>query len=101
MAAHEAESVYEPLDSGSQELRLVILKPGRNPQDVIECTLIKESLANDIKFEALSYEWGTDCDNRKIIIDGREVSVRRNLWDALRHLRSREERTLWIDAICS
>lgn len=68
------------------------------------------------KFEALSYAWG-DSNYPKIVdvlpdsspsqasgdsdLDRSVFEVRRNLDDALRHLRNTEEtRTLWIDAIC-
>ncbi|KAM5351792.1 hypothetical protein ACJ41O_004515 [Fusarium nematophilum] len=55
-------------------------------------------------FAALSYVWGTDHDG-KIMVNGQEMTVTRNLEDALRELSGDEERfarryKLWVDAIC-
>ena len=100
MAPRWSKYLYAPIDPNSQEIRLLVLKPPREPGDVIRCALIRESLARDVQFEALSYEWGEEYDDREIIIDGWRVPVRKNLWDALRHLRSTQDRALWIDALC-
>lgn len=60
------------------------------------------SLANDPHYEALSYVWGDkSSDGCRIILDNIEISVRRNLWDALHALRNRTTgRVLWVDALC-
>ncbi|KAF4980911.1 hypothetical protein FZEAL_3196 [Fusarium zealandicum] len=55
-------------------------------------------------FAAMSYAWGTDHTG-KILVNGQEMSVTKNLEDALQDLRSDEGRfskryKLWIDAIC-
>jgi hypothetical protein len=100
MAPRWTKFLYAPINPNSQEIRLIILKPPREPGDVIRCSLIRESLARDIQFEALSYQWGEEYDDREINIDGWRVPVRKNLWDALCHLRSTRDRSLWIDALC-
>ncbi|KAL8717803.1 MAG: hypothetical protein Q9225_004989 [Loekoesia sp. 1 TL-2023] len=56
-----------------------------------------------LKFEALSYVWGSDALERRVDIEcnGCIVSVGVNLASALTHLRHESEsRLLWVDAIC-
>jgi hypothetical protein len=55
-----------------------------------------------MSFEALSYTWGKpDGPQSPVIINGFELLVSQNLFDALIHLRNdSEHRMLWIDAIC-
>ncbi|KAI8720637.1 HET domain-containing protein [Fusarium sp. LHS14.1] len=55
-------------------------------------------------FSAMSYTWGTD-EAGKIIVNGQEMTVTKNLEDALRELGSDGGRfarryKLWVDAIC-
>ncbi|KAF2025423.1 HET-domain-containing protein [Setomelanomma holmii] len=53
------------------------------------------------RFNALSYVWGDVADPACISMDGASFWVTRNLFDALKCLRQRDEaRTFWIDAIC-
>lgn len=64
----------------------------------------------EIKFEALSWCWGTDTPNHLIFINQRDkngqdklykLRVRKELALALKYLRyPNKSRTLWIDAIC-
>lgn len=53
------------------------------------------------RFEALSYVWGgaeTPC---SITVNNIRLPIGRNLYTALRHLRSRHrKKLLWVDAIC-
>jgi len=96
--------IYTPLrTTGSNELRLVTLLPSPTQDAQIECTLSVGSIENQsLHYEALSYEWG-DPDNPQyeILVDGKPFTVRRNLHQALRCLRTEfSSRTLWIDAIC-
>ena len=55
-------------------------------------------------FETLSYTWGEENLDGKIIIDGKLHNVHRNVEDALRRLRAlpetRHGMKYWIDAIC-
>jgi hypothetical protein len=55
-------------------------------------------------YEALSYVWGDETFPQPILVNGRFLAVRRNLHNALYHLRHPREsgrrRTLWVDALC-
>jgi hypothetical protein len=96
----EYQSLYEPLLKSSRQLRLLILRPCSDPVEPISCNLIKASLDSDLRYEALSYTWGEPINEAKITVNSITVPVRRNLSDALYHLRGDETRILWIDAIC-
>lgn len=54
-------------------------------------------------YAALSYVWGNERNTRKIIVNGQEIQVTRNLEHALRAFRERSEFgsdfKLWVDAI--
>jgi hypothetical protein len=91
---------YRPLSHSSKEVRLLTLLPGKNFSDRVECELIHSSLEENPQYEALSYVWGTADAPETILLHGQAFAVRQNLLDALRHLRSGQERTLWVDAIC-
>lgn len=78
--------LYSPLVE-KDEIRLLHLQPisGKAP---IKCTVTHAKLEEDIKYEALSYMWGS-TDSKIIEISGFEVPVRINLWNALYHLAPR------------
>jgi hypothetical protein len=96
----EASQLYEPLLKSSRQLRLLTLYPYSYPGEAIRCDLIKASLDSDPRYEALSYTWGEPINEATITVNAITLPVRRNLWDALCHLRGAEARTLWIDAVC-
>lgn len=93
-------TLYSPLLTSSRQFRLLILEPCINPGEVIRCNLIRESLDSDPHYEAVSYTWGEPVNEAEIIVNFVALPVRKNLWEALRHLRATERRTLWIDAVC-
>jgi hypothetical protein len=102
LIATASASLYQPLNPSTQEIRLIMLLPGKSPTP-ISCLLTVASLESDItNYEALSYEWG-DAKGQKstIQLQGQEVSIRQNLWLFLEVLRSEDqEQVFWIDAIC-
>jgi Heterokaryon incompatibility protein (HET) len=92
---------YTPLDSSTTTIRLVILLPGEFGEDV-ECTLLHVPLDTELSYEALSYTWGDPKMLHPILLDDQTFPVTENLYDALRHLRLKNDqaRYLWIDALC-
>jgi hypothetical protein len=89
--------------SRKKELRLVTLLPAPTKDATIECTLSIGNLEDQqLHYETLSYEWGDiNSPKHEILLDGQPFTVRRNLWQALRCLRTEfAARTLWVDAIC-
>lgn len=94
--------MYSSLEPEKMEIRLVVVKPGGR-SDKVQCRLIKVSLNDCPKYEALSYVWGEPdpINQDSILLEGKICSVTRNLGSALTFLRSPDQdRTLWVDAIC-
>ncbi|KAK5692155.1 hypothetical protein LTR97_011329 [Elasticomyces elasticus] len=98
---------YQPLDASRKEIRVLDLLPGRY-KSPIKCRLRTVSIADKENlpfYAALSYTWGSAENRRSITVSVDEmdyvVSTTRNLFVALRGLRSRwrKEETLWIDAL--
>ncbi|KAL1597132.1 hypothetical protein SLS60_008714 [Paraconiothyrium brasiliense] len=91
----------QPLESPTT-IRLVVLGSGSGTQPV-ECVLLHTdpNTWDAQPYEALSYEWGSPSDEDPwILVNGCVVQVRKNLWDALMHIRfEEEERYVWIDAL--
>lgn len=91
---------YLFLDPNVREIRLVSLLPGPATAD-IECLLSHASLDQNPHYEALSYAWGEQKEEIRIVkLEGHAFPITSNLEIALRHLRHETEtRTLWVDAI--
>ncbi|PMD33948.1 HET-domain-containing protein [Hyaloscypha variabilis F] len=98
----EEQFPYQPLDTTKFEIRVITLHPGIQT-DQIHCSMthIATNRGSKPRYTALSYTWGTPESPKSILLNGVQVQVRENLWQALYHLRS-EERDLriWIDALC-
>jgi hypothetical protein len=95
----QSKALYEELDPAASQIRLVTIKPGEWADD-IKCTLQTTSLNGHGPYEALSYVWGDPKITKGITLNGRPFQVTTNLESALRHLRLRGPRTMWIDAMC-
>lgn len=99
---------YSPL-SQPGSIRLLRLMPlhdeKRRKIGRIRCELhdypLLESIEGTHPFEALSYVWGCSDKRRSISVDGCDLPVTENLYEALSCVRSSYlDRMLWIDAIC-
>ncbi|KAL2200445.1 heterokaryon incompatibility protein-domain-containing protein [Corynascus similis CBS 632.67] len=98
---------YSPLDLGRPSIRLLRIQQGEWFDDII-CQLF-ESCADEeegVPYRALSYTWG-GCQHRpveglpRVLVDGHEIGLTENLYNALRHIRPRNrDLILWVDAIC-
>jgi hypothetical protein len=111
---------YRPLPPDS--IRLLRIR-GDHEQAEIQCDLDIESLDNPPRYTALSYAWEdppifntqppalaqyilpnpynySSEANQRIYITGKVLPVGKNLYAALRYLRSSGSRTVWTDAIC-
>ncbi|KAL7901208.1 heterokaryon incompatibility domain-containing protein [Trichoderma sp. SZMC 28014] len=94
---------YDPLDLGKPAVRLVRLLPGFD-FDPITCELFQAFLNEEdeiIPYEALSYTWGSAEAPQGITVNGKLLTVTKNLHQALWQLRDKvQDRILWMDAIC-
>lgn len=95
-------NIYHPPLYDEERIRILTILPG-GAYNQLRCLLTVVSLASDEPYEALSYTWGSAESPRSILIgiEGQVLEVRRNLYDALLHLRQPNgTRRMWIDAIC-
>jgi hypothetical protein len=91
--------IYTPL-STDRNIRLLLLHR-RHPDDHVRCSLIETPLNEAPKFEAMSYTWGGQDSDFKVILDDKAISVTANAFNLLRDLSSYLfPRLLWIDSIC-
>src|SRR5271154_1578179 len=93
---------YQPIQLNPQQIRLLLIQPAQ-PNETIICTLIHVCRDECSKYEALSYTWGhpSEIHDDVILLQGRDFSVTRNVFAALKYLRlGSTTRTVWIDAIC-
>jgi hypothetical protein len=91
--------------STSRSIRILTLNPSPIFTAPLEASLTEISLDSitslTLRYEALSYVWGSPTGDRPIRCDNKLLLVTSNCESALRHLREAERtRTLWVDAIC-
>ncbi|KAH8159575.1 hypothetical protein CIB48_g8671 [Xylaria polymorpha] len=99
---------YEELTcSNAKTIRLIELLPkGKNidARSIPQVKFHQTALENPqrLKYEALSYCWGSKTPLHPVLCDGSSVVwVTQNLFDALQELRLEDKsRMLWADAIC-
>ena len=90
---------HRPLEH-PDSIRLLHLQPGLF-EDEIQIELREVTLSQQLRYEALSYVWGSPTADDPISCHGEELFVTANCVAATRRLRHRKKhRTLWIDAIC-
>lgn len=111
MSQDSIPDLYSEL--GENEIRIMHLRPGHGGGNIY-VELSKEKLDDDLKFKALSWQWGKKeegDDKFQIRIRNklkketespfRPCPVRPNLWRALKHIQEPDrEVVLWVDAIC-
>lgn len=99
---------YDPIFSQGQSIRLLKLIAGIPSNPTIDCELVETRLDSlkHIKYEALSWCWGTSQEEDYIRIRGKRgkayaKKAKPDLVKALLALRSEKwDRYLWIDAVC-
>lgn len=104
-----------PLDRTRKQIRLI--KLGQTVSNgIIECSIKTYDLDARPKYRALSYMWGSDWPARTILVDGKHLSIRNNLYrflctclqtDSYKRYRhwsfydpDERQGLLWIDQIC-
>lgn len=81
------------------EIRILEIEPGTFNAD-IKCRM-RAWPANGEGYTALSYVWGNDPPTKSISVNGKRVTIRKNLDSAIRYIREENEPLrLWVDAIC-
>lgn len=98
----DISAVYEPPDSASNQLRLLVVEPGRD-NDPVCCSLFIDSLDAELRtaYETGSYCCGDATQESRISVKGKQVYVPFTSQMAIERMRFfHRERILWIDAIC-
>jgi hypothetical protein len=94
---------YAPLPDARRHIRLFSVVPGRDG------SVLKIALGGHYRlgygecpsYTALSYAWGPPNPLHTILLNNKEIPVRKNLWMFLAQLRRSGEYTwLWSDALC-
>jgi hypothetical protein len=96
---------YIPLPDAVGSIRLLRLLPAADETAAIHCELFHYQLPSSgekkLPYAALSYVWGNADHHRTIFLDGYQLDITPNLYDALLCLRDCGlPQILWIDAIC-
>ena len=97
-----AQLYYQPLDVKAKEIRLLEVIDDSYEDHYVHCTLETASLTSPQlkEYVALSYCWGDSSLTTKVHVNKSEVDVKQNLDAALRQLRLRGYRRVWVDALC-
>jgi len=112
MASHEIYS-KTPLDLQGQSIRLVEILSVNETTGITLTFHTRQLHANPESAEAapeyfaLSYTWGHTANQRRVVVDGTEFSIRENLWLFLQQQRYlltggylAKGDLIWIDALC-
>lgn len=96
-----AQFQHEPLDRTGASIRLLRILPELSSQGHVQCQVWHSDIR--AQYTCLSYVWGSNDDERIILINEKYFRVRRNLFDFLNVARTRyagSQRSFWVDAIC-
>ncbi|TRX87933.1 hypothetical protein FHL15_011165 [Xylaria flabelliformis] len=93
--------VRTPLDKESKQIRLLLVRPLCDG-DEVTCHIKLHSLLNgDSTYEAVSYAWSHVKGKKSIVIDDEKVEIPAAAEEVIRYLRyAKEPRVIWVDAIC-
>jgi hypothetical protein len=92
---------HEPLDYRTGAIRLLRILPHLSDDGHIQCEMWHDSVKGS--YTCLSYVWGSAKTPRQILVNGRLLLVRENLYELMQSARSKHvipPRTFWIDALC-
>ena len=99
--------VYQPLTE-PDSIRLLRISPADDEKKQLQVEIIHTKLSSisdseedPFAFTALSYVWGQSTLKKWVQVGNKRLSVGINLYDALCHLRRKDEHiTAWADAMC-
>jgi hypothetical protein len=97
----EEQGVYKKLHPELKEIRLMKLHPSLFSFTLLHYSLSNGTIPNPLAYRALSYVWGDQSDQTEIQVNGKALSVTKNLYAALKRLwQPNSGLLLWVDAIC-
>lgn len=92
---------HEPLDYRRSAIRLLRILPNLSNNGHIQCEMWHDNVK--ASYTCLSYVWGPENIQRQILVNGRLLWIRENLFEFMQVARSKyanSPRILWIDALC-
>jgi hypothetical protein len=99
-----SKDVYDEVrfDLTTESIRLVqIIYANRQDGSYIQLKLQNFPLVSSPPYYALSYVWGQPSHSKKVIVNGKYLEIRKNLWHFLWKASIPEGcKYLWIDALC-
>lgn len=96
-------TIYDnvPLQYGRIRNIRVLRFEGGDVAGHISCELSTISVHGGSLYTAVSYQWGSDIDQKTILVGGTPFKVQQNLWQFLAQMQRASQGTFfWIDAIC-
>jgi Heterokaryon incompatibility protein (HET) len=101
MASSYSYRPLKPPTKDGKPIRILKLFPATKKDAELKCELQEVEHLSNVRYEALSYVWGSPKGDIPIQLEGRTFLVTENCEAAMRRLRRRtRSRILWIDAIC-
>lgn len=93
---------HEPLSQTKNQIRLIRLSPALHADGSIQCDLYLHLFSVVPPYKAVSYEWGSEDSLHDILVNGRRLRIRHNLWLFLETFRKidNDHSLFWIDQIC-
>jgi hypothetical protein len=90
---------HQALDTSTQQIRLIKLRPGKHDQP--QCDIAVFELSSAPPFVAFSYTWGPPSPHFDLLINDEPIRIRENLFQFLQAYRATAcNDYLWIDQIC-
>lgn len=92
---------HTPLDTTSNSIRLLRILPDLSNTGLLQCEIWHAT--TDAEYTCLSYVWGAEANQETILINGKRLDCRKNLWDFLSVARIKHTsgvKAFWIDAVC-
>lgn len=102
-ASRAKNFIHKPLDSPSERIRLLEIKPAHLRTEPMVVTVGDFPVDQAPEFDALSYFWGPPEFDAEIIVNGATLAITSNLAGSLRRYRQQNDKRrglLWVDAIC-
>jgi hypothetical protein len=102
MSTGISEFIYPPIDSTRGEIRILIVSPGTQGDDLGLSFQVLSVHDDPIgEFDAVSYRWGVPTEPLPVTIDGQPFHLTDSQKGMIEDLRYEDRnRRIWIDAIC-
>ena len=91
---------YRALPDHNTFIRLFRMLPQQGSPAQICGSLTEVPIEKTPPYKAISYMCGTDPPRHEVVIDGKTMMIRKNLFELLSHQPFTSNEWLWVDALC-